>query len=77
MIPTGKIRPSLMCNGGGKVLSQVTRVFSDTGSIQELMESAIQSCWNIEKRKNGSIGGEKKDAVTPSTTTSDLKKSTD
>lgn len=54
------------------MLSQVTRVFSDTGSIQDLMESAILTCWDIEKRKTYSIGGEKEDAVTPSTTTSNL-----
>ncbi|MUG72180.1 hypothetical protein [Paenibacillus validus] len=58
-------------------MSQVTRVFSDTGSIQDLMESAILTCWNMEKRKNDSCGGENEDAVTPSTTTPNLNKSTD
>ncbi|UFJ41245.1 hypothetical protein LOK74_01440 [Brevibacillus humidisoli] len=58
-------------------MSQVTRVFSDTGSIQDLMESAILSYWNIEKRKNDSGGGEKENTVTPSTTTPNLNTATD
>lgn len=58
-------------------MSQITRVFSDTGSIQDLMESAILAYWNIEKRQVYSVGGENKDAVTLSTTTPNLKTVTD